>query len=492
MNIDFWCGSLDSYKQYEASLKKSEAFLASKEDPSSVELPPLYERQGSVGVVKVVGNLVPGEAGFMRIFGITGYDDIKNAAMQAIQDKNAKSLLLYVESTGGAVSGVQSAGQVLKMMASLKPTVGYADLAASAGYWLFSTAPTLYGDSASLVGSIGVVKVHKEYTKLLADEGTTVTVMRSGKYKALENPYEVLSDEAKAEIQAKLDDMYGDFVADVASNRGTTPTIVDQNMAQGREFFGKRALEVGLIDQVGDLGVAMSFAAKNQRLARFSSSNFTASATSNVVTAGLLAHNAQNNCESSSNMTNNPVTPEQLAAIAVGIPVEAVQASQAQASVAGVADISEPVKESAPVESPAVEASASANEPGEVVAFLKQTLDDTNRKLFAADTANASFKSQVESLIATQTKLTAIVQDAVSNMAIALGKTPAKDLSTDDLISAHSSLTSTFKESFKGGKASASSASLVEPTLAKSTAEASTLSVDPLFIYAIKQTTTRK
>lgn len=82
-----------------------------------------------------------------------------------------------------------------------------------------------------------------EYSKAFEKEGITKTVMRAGRYKALGNPYEPLSEDGKAEIQAKLDDLYQLFMGTVARNRGTTAIIADQVMGQGREFLGKRGLD---------------------------------------------------------------------------------------------------------------------------------------------------------------------------------------------------------------------------------------------------------
>jgi ClpP class serine protease len=96
------------------------------------------------------------------------------------------------------------------------------------------------------VGSIGVVMVHLDQTKMLHNVGITATVMRAGKYKMLVNPYEPLSETAKKQIQAQLDAIYDNFVGHVATSLGKSADLVAEKMAQGRVFMGQKAVDVGL------------------------------------------------------------------------------------------------------------------------------------------------------------------------------------------------------------------------------------------------------
>jgi ClpP class serine protease len=108
----------------------------------------------------------------------------------------------------------------------------------------------------SVVGSIGVIAVHQEFSKQLAAAGVTVKVLRAGKYKALATPVEPLSSAAEAQMQARLDAVYQVFVEHVAESRGVTFAQADK-MAQGREFFGREALDAGLVDGITTLGAVI-------------------------------------------------------------------------------------------------------------------------------------------------------------------------------------------------------------------------------------------
>ena len=323
MKTQFWMGTEDSFQAYEKAVPLAETkhaeWLASSEGADEPDFPPLYERVGDVGVIKISGSLIPGEAGFLRYFGITGYGDIKAAVLEGIADKGAKSLMIYSDSGGGSVAGVEDAEAFIRSASMVKPMNAFSEFSASAAYWLTSAAGHITAASTSINGSLGVIRVVTEYSKAFEKEGITKTVMRAGRYKALGNPYEPLSEDGKAEIQAKLDDLYQLFMGTVARNRGTTAIIADQVMGQGREFLGKRGLDAGLVDAIGDLEDALTYAKANRTLAARKPANFGASATASVAEASAMNDNAATSNPTGTTMI---LTPEQLAAVAAGASVE--------------------------------------------------------------------------------------------------------------------------------------------------------------------------
>lgn len=264
--IKFWLGSQESYDAFQIALSKG-AQMKAQTAGYQLELPPVYELHGNVGVVKIEGYLDEGEAGIMRFFGMTGYQDIQNAIVQGIKDPKAKSLMVYSNSPGGNSKGLEQTSELLANAAQVKPMSAFADEANSAAYWLTSVAPHITLGRMGTAGSIGVLSVFKNYAKQLADEGIEVKVMRAGKYKALGNPYEAFSEEFLTETQEKLDIMYGMFTEQVAANRNTTVAVADTVMGQGRVFLGKQALEVGLVDAIGDMETALAYAKSNRNLA---------------------------------------------------------------------------------------------------------------------------------------------------------------------------------------------------------------------------------
>ena len=464
MHTQFWLGTEASFEVYEKALPLAQAKQAEweartdKEDDEEPDFPPLYERMGDVGVIKIEGSLIPGEAGWMRYFGITGYADIKAAVLEGLADKGAKSLMIFSNSGGGSVAGVEDAESFIAQVAQHKPTSAYSEFSASAAYWLTSAAGHITTSPTGVNGSLGVIRVVTEYSKAFEKEGVTKTVMRAGRYKALGNPFEPLSEDGKAEIQSKLDDLYQIFIDVVARNRGTTAIIADQVMGQGREFLGKRGLEAGLVDSIGDFESGLAYARANRRLATKKTTNFAGTATASVAQASVVADNA-----ATTNLTGTQMhlTPEQLAAIAAGASVEQVTG-----------------KAEAPTETPAaVDTEAKVTESGtattedkpedgadsEVVTFLKTELAAAQVESANAKAQAQTLASEVTALKADLTTVTAVVQASVQSMHVALGKKlDTTKMSATELVAEHNSAKTAMVENFKTGGVARSTASTQE------------------------------
>ena len=471
MHTQFWLGTEASFEVYEKALPLAQAKQAEweartdREDDEEPDFPPLYERMGDVGVIKIEGSLIPGEAGWMRYFGITGYADIKAAVLEGLADKGAKSLMIFSNSGGGSVAGVEDAESFIAQVAQHKPTSAYSEFSASAAYWLTSAAGHITTSPTGVNGSLGVIRVVTEYSKAFEKDGITKTVMRAGRYKALGNPFEPLSEDGKAEIQSKLDDLYQIFIDVVARNRGTTAIIADQVMGQGREFLGKRGLEAGLVDSIGDFESGLAYARANRKLATKKTTNFAGTATASVAQASVVADNA-----ATTNLTGTQMhlTPEQLAAIAAGASVEQVtgqaavtltpeQQAAADAEAAAAAAAAEAAAAAA-----AEAAAAAANTPadGEVVKFLKAELAAAQSEASTLKTQNQALAAQVTTLETDLAAVKGVVQASVKHLHVALNKTgDVTKLSATELVAEHASAAAAMQEKFKVGGVARSTAS---------------------------------
>ncbi len=210
-----------------------------------------YTLTDGVAVIDVNGSLVNGSAGWLRIFGAIGYDDVKMAIQAALEDGNAKSILLRFKSGGGAATGAPDMGDFIMAADKVKPVVAYADeTMASAAYWMGLSARYVATNVLASVGSVGTAMIHTDVSKALADQGITKTVFRSGRYKMLGQPFEPLTEDTKAffndQVQASAD-MFLEFAA---GRRNVTPKEFDKTMGQGRVFLGAQALDAGLVDAV--------------------------------------------------------------------------------------------------------------------------------------------------------------------------------------------------------------------------------------------------
>lgn len=264
MKIEFWAGTDESYDEYSASLAKAQAYEARGGD-TNMELPSLYKRAGNVGTITIAGSLIPGSSGWMRMFGIVGYDDIKAAVLEGVKDKGAAKLMLIGNSGGGAVDGVADTAAFIRAAAVAKPMTAFADLTASACYWIMSAAPHMTLADTGIAGSLGILKIHTEISQMDKKEGITRKVLRAGKNKARLNPYEPLTAEAEAEEQKKLDYLHDRFLGTVAHHRGVSRAEVTRNYGDGSTFIGTMALDVGLVDAVGSIGSALAYAKTNTK-----------------------------------------------------------------------------------------------------------------------------------------------------------------------------------------------------------------------------------
>ncbi|WP_306600752.1 S49 family peptidase [Geothrix sp. 21YS21S-2] len=173
----------------------------------------------------------------------------------ALQDPNVKAIILAIDSPGGAVDGTQELASLIAGARGTKPVVAFTDgMMASAAYWIGSAADQLFisGDT-TLVGSIGVITSHTDQSGAQAMKGMKTTPVTAGKYKAIAHEYAPLSEDGLAMLQGRVDALYTAFVNDVARNRCCDPETVLSDMADGRVFVGKQAIEAGLVDGVSTL-----------------------------------------------------------------------------------------------------------------------------------------------------------------------------------------------------------------------------------------------
>ena len=207
---------------------------------------------GSVASVQVKGKLISQSSWLSRMFGMTGYDEIQGAVSAAAQEPGIDNILLDIDSPGGNVNGVAETGSVIKMIdESVMPVSAFTSGSMhSAAYWLGSSAREIHATEMASVGSIGVIAVHQEMSELLKKEGIKPTVFTAGKYKGVGNPYEPLSAEDIAYIQKDLDQAYGFFINAIAENRGLTSDYVKENSADGKTFYAKEGIAVGLVDSI--------------------------------------------------------------------------------------------------------------------------------------------------------------------------------------------------------------------------------------------------
>lgn len=180
---------------------------------------------------------------------VTGYSHIRSMFDMAVADPDVKAIVFDVNSHGGDAQGCFELSQHIRENKGGKATMSVVDANAySAGYALASAADKIVVTPSGGAGSIGVVTMHVNYKGALDQAGIEVTYLYAGQHKVDGNPYQPLSDSAKADIQQRIDASYDRFVALVAANRGLEADAV--KATQARCFDAQAALDAGLIDAV--------------------------------------------------------------------------------------------------------------------------------------------------------------------------------------------------------------------------------------------------
>ncbi|MBS2021483.1 MAG: signal peptide peptidase SppA, partial [Deltaproteobacteria bacterium] len=179
-------------------------------------------------------------------------DKVVKQLKKAEKDDDIKAVVLRVDSPGGAVAPSQEMYKAVKRLkAKGKPVVvSMGNLAASGGYYVSAPASWIVANAGTLTGSIGVIFQHFGLHGILETVKVEETTIKSGKYKDTGSPYRPFSDTDREVMQGLSDDIYGQFVKDVAEGRGLKEEDVRQ-IAEGRIYTGKRAAELKLVDEIG-------------------------------------------------------------------------------------------------------------------------------------------------------------------------------------------------------------------------------------------------
>ncbi len=187
-----------------------------------------------------------------RYYG-SNYSDISAAVEKAVSDPDIARIILSVDSPGGEVTGLPETAAIIAKAAKMKPVTAMVEgAAASAAYWLASQAGDITVTPSGEVGSVGVRMMHVDMSGALEADGIKVTELHSGDYKTEWSPYHPLSDDAKANMNARIQANHADFIADVSRGRGAraSTSIRAARFGEGRMFSSKAALENGMVDKV--------------------------------------------------------------------------------------------------------------------------------------------------------------------------------------------------------------------------------------------------
>lgn len=191
---------------------------------------------------------------------ITSSKDVIEQIRQFRDNPSIKAVVVRVDSPGGAVGPAQEIyREITKTKKTKKVVASMGTVAASGGYYIASAADSIFANPGTLTGSIGVIMSYTNLQELFEKIGLSPVVIKSGKYKDIGSPTRPLKEDEKRILQQFADDIHQQFIDDVAKGRGMKVGDV-RALADGRIYTGRKALELGLVDSIGNLYDALEYA----------------------------------------------------------------------------------------------------------------------------------------------------------------------------------------------------------------------------------------
>ena len=195
----------------------------------------------------------------INIEGLIRSDQARVEALERLEQSQAAAVVVHINSPGGTTAGSEQLYDSLMRLKAKKPLVVVVEgLAASGGYITAIAADHIVAQQSSLVGSIGVLFQYPNFTDLMKTVGVKVEEVKSSPLKAAPNGFEPTSPEARAALDALVKDSYAWFKGLVKERRGMDDTQLEK-VADGRVFTGRQAIDLKLVDQLGDEKTAIAW-----------------------------------------------------------------------------------------------------------------------------------------------------------------------------------------------------------------------------------------
>lgn len=213
--------------------------------------------KGKVAVIYVDGEIVDGND-IMQVAG----DRFAKIIADVRRDSSVKAAVLRVNSPGGSVLASEKIKAEVDLLQKRMPVVAsYGNTAASGGYWISAGCDKIYSNASTLTGSIGVFSMIPDFSKTVENKlHVGITSINSNKHADMYGLMRPLTDKEAAYMQASVESIYSTFTGLVAEGRDMTVAQVDE-IAQGRVWSGAEALDIRLVDQIGTIEDAITWAA---------------------------------------------------------------------------------------------------------------------------------------------------------------------------------------------------------------------------------------
>jgi protease IV len=252
-------------KKYSKSESDDKSFFIGQSDYREAQV---GKTGGSkIAVVQIMGGIMDGKSFYnTEGGGSTGDETLVPAIEAARKDESVKAIILRVDSPGGSAIASDKILMALNKAKLDKPViVSMSGVAASGGYWVALNGTKIVAHPSTITGSIGIYAT-KPYFKELSDKiGLKRSVISMDKYADAFNVYDKLSPEAYKQIDNLIDYGYQTFLKKVSDGRHMKVADID-SIAQGRVWTGRKAKELGLVDELGGFRKAIAVAKEAAKL----------------------------------------------------------------------------------------------------------------------------------------------------------------------------------------------------------------------------------
>ena len=215
-----------------------------------------------IALVYAEGEIVNGSGNDGEI----GGDRFAKIFSKIRENSQIKAVVLRINSPGGSATAAEIMQREIKLTRQIKPViVSMGDVAASGGYWIASDSNRIFAEPNTITGSIGVFGVLFNGQKLGNNNGITWDTVKTSEYADQQTISRPKSAQELEVYQRSVDRIYNLFLQKVSQGRKLSTAKVAE-IAQGRVWSGTAAKEIGLVDEIGGLNVAIEYAAKQAKL----------------------------------------------------------------------------------------------------------------------------------------------------------------------------------------------------------------------------------
>ncbi|MBA4139045.1 MAG: signal peptide peptidase SppA [Segetibacter sp.] len=219
--------------------------------------------EGRIALIYAEGEIKDGRGEDGEI----GSDDYRNLIRKVRLDKNIKAIVFRVNSPGGSALASEEIWREITLAKKAKPVVvSFGDVAASGGYYISCNADSIFAQPNTITGSIGVFGIIPNMKNFFNKKlGVTFDAVKTGPFADMLSVNRPLNEPEKMFIQNTIDTIYTAFKGRVSEGRKLSLTVVD-SIAQGRVWTGQRALQIRLVDRIGNINDAINCASRMAKL----------------------------------------------------------------------------------------------------------------------------------------------------------------------------------------------------------------------------------